>query len=148
MNPREELTTRQEDYLTVMYSLFLRYGVIRSTDTKKELGVSGSSVTEACRKLQEKKLIQYAPYKPIILTEEGMRVARDLSHKKETLRAFFIEVLGVDKETAGEGACKMEHIVSREIIERMIKYSDFLRNKKQKRSEHIREYLDNTFSGK
>ncbi|HHB76201.1 MAG TPA: metal-dependent transcriptional regulator, partial [Desulfobulbus sp.] len=109
-----------------IYLVIRNHGEARSKEIMKRLGVSGPSVTEALQLLAEKKLVNYQPYEAITLTPEGEEVAKDVLHRHETLRDFFIEVLGVDAETADKGACKMEHAASPEIIERMIKYTHFL----------------------
>ena len=43
-------------------------------------------------------------------------------YRKEILRNFFVEVLGVDHRVAEEGASKMEHVISEDIAERLVRY--------------------------
>ena len=57
--------------------------------------------------LQEKKLINYAPYAPVTLTAEGEEIAKNILKKHENLAEFFVEVLDTPRAEALEIACKM-----------------------------------------
>jgi len=46
--------------------------------------------------------------------------------RQEALREFFTKVLVVDAETAEIGACKMEHEIPPEIVERFIQFVDLV----------------------
>lgn len=46
------------------------------------------------------------------------------SHQqRQTLCAFFVEVLGIEQKAAEEGVSKMEAAVSMEVTERMVQYA-------------------------
>jgi len=121
------LSASLEDYLEAIYMSSRKHGEARSKEIMKRLGVTGPSVTEALQLLAVKGLVNYTPYEAITLTEQGTAIARDVLHRHETLRDFFIEVLGIDPQTADEGACRMEHAVSPAIVERMVNYTHYLR---------------------
>ena len=127
MAKQKKLSASLEDYLEAIYLISREQGEARSREIIKHLGVTGPSVTEALQLLSGKGLVNYAPYEAITLTKKGEIIARDVLHRHETLRDFFIEVLGIDFKTADDGACKMEHMVSAGIIERMIKYTCYLK---------------------
>ena len=151
MIQKTKLSASLEDYLEAILLISQRQGEVRSRDIKEQLGVSGPSVTEALRNLDGKGLVNYAPYEPITLTSEGTSVARSVLFRHETLRDFFIEVLGIDAGLADEGACKMEHVASSNIIERMIKYRHYLKQKCTKRGcgriRCFEEYLKENETG-
>lgn len=125
MDTHKKLSASLEDYLEAIYLICRDQGVARSKGIMEHLQVTGPSVTEALQHLCEKDLINYAPYDPITLTSKGETVARNVRYRHETLREFFIEVLGVDAEIADEGACKMEHAASPGIIDRMVAYTRY-----------------------
>lgn len=125
-NPKK-LSASLEDYLEAIYLSSRTTGETRSKEIMERLGVTGPSVTEALQLLADKGLVNYTPYEAITLTAPGTSIARDVLYRHETLRDFFIEVLGVDYQTADEGACRMEHAVSPAIIERMVNYTHYLR---------------------
>ncbi len=127
MKKKTQLSASLEDYLEAIFLIIQEDGEARSKRIKECLQVSGPSVTEALQLLAEKGLVNYAPYESITLTPQGESVARDVLHRHETLRDFFIDVLGVDPKIADEGACKMEHATSANIIDRMVKYTKYLK---------------------
>lgn len=127
MNEKKSLSASLEDYLEAIYLICRERGEARSKDIMEHLGVTGPSVTEALQLLEQKKLVNYAPYESITLTPAGEVLARDVFHRHETLRDFFIEVLGIEPGIADEGACAMEHAASPTIIARMIKYTAYLK---------------------
>lgn len=127
MDDNNRLSESLEDYLEAIYHSRDDKNEARSKMIQSHLGVSGASVTEACQQLREKGLINYAPYEAITLTPIGEKHALEVVFRHETLRDFFIEVLKVDPATADKGACRMEHVVSTTIVERMIKYTKYLR---------------------
>ena len=52
----------------------------------------------------------------ITLTEKGREVAEHIYDRHKVLSSFF-ELLGVDKDTAAEDACKIEHDISDQTFE-------------------------------
>lgn len=150
MNPQNQLSSSLEDYLEAIYIIVLHQGEARSKQIMEQLDVSGPSVTEAFQQLSEKGLIHYTPYEAITLTSTGKDIAQNLLNRHVALRTFFIEVLGIDYKTADEGACKIEHVASSTIIDRIIKYTDYLRKKGQVESgkdSHFSRYLNTQRKG-
>jgi DtxR family transcriptional regulator, Mn-dependent transcriptional regulator len=127
MKKKTKLSASLEDYLEAIYLISQQDGAARSKRIKEHLKVSGPSVTEALQLLAEKGMVNYAPYESITLTSRGKGIARDVLHRHETLRDFFIDVLGIDAKLADKGACKMEHVASANIIDRMVKYTEYLK---------------------
>ncbi len=83
-------------------------------------------MTGALRTLSEKGFINYAPYDVITLTPKGHKHAEDVVRRHEALMDFFTKVLCVDAEEASDAACKMEHALSRTILDRLIRFVEFL----------------------
>ncbi len=146
MVKKNALSSSSEDYLEAIYLICRDKGEARSKDIMRRLDVSGPSVTEALQLLSKKKLVNYHPYEAITLTAKGEKAAKDVFHRHETLRDFFVEVLGIDEKLADEGACRMEHAASREIIDRIIKYTNYLNECKEKgcdKNSCFADYLKN-----
>jgi len=120
------LSASLEDYLEAIYSIVRSKKAARAKDISERLGVNSSSVTGALHSLSEKGLINYTPYDIITLTPKGGKVARDVFNRHRVLQEFFVKVLGVDIEIAGESACKMEHEISRDILDRMALFVEFI----------------------
>ena len=126
MKTRKELTASQEDYLEAIYHISKEKHAARAKDISEFLQVRASSVTGALRTLGSFGLINYAPYDLITLTKEGKKVAEEIVHSHDALKGFLIKVLGVENQEADEAACKMEHSVPKSIIERFVKYSEYV----------------------
>ena len=60
----------------------------------------------------------------IELTPAGMAIGQQTIKKHETLQCFLTEILGMDSSSASDEACKIEHAVSDETIDRL---GDYLR---------------------
>ncbi|MCK4857999.1 MAG: metal-dependent transcriptional regulator [candidate division Zixibacteria bacterium] len=122
----EALSASLEDYLEVILHLITEKRVARARDISRRLGVNMSSVTGALHALADRKMVNYAPYEVVTLTSKGKQIARDVVRRHEALRDFLVQVLLVDKELAESTACKMEHVIGHEILERFIRFMDFL----------------------
>jgi DtxR family transcriptional regulator, Mn-dependent transcriptional regulator len=126
MSPVDELSASMEDYLEAIYHIVMAKQAARAKDIAKRLRVNNSSVTGALRTLSERGYINYAPYDVITLTSKGHKHAEDVVRRHEALMDFFTKVLCVDKAEASEAACKMEHAVSRTILDRLIRFVEFI----------------------
>jgi DtxR family Mn-dependent transcriptional regulator len=122
---KQQLTASLEDYLEAIFHIVEAKRAARAKDIVLRLGVHNSSVTQALRSLSEKGLVNYAPYDLITLTPEGLTAAHDVVRRHRTLKDFLVKVLELDEQTAEDGACKMEHAVSTEIMGRLIKFVEY-----------------------
>jgi len=126
MQKNEKLTASQEDYLEAIYQISVKKMAARAKDISKFLGVKASSVTGALKNLSSLGLVNYAPYDLITLTKEGEKVAQDIVYRHDALQRFLVNVLGVEEKEADEAACKMEHSVPKNIVDRFIQYAEYV----------------------
>ncbi len=120
------LSASQEDYLEAIYHISADKMAARAKDIADHLDVRASSVTGALRVLGKLGLVNYAPYDLVTLTEQGRAAAAEIVRRHRALKNFFVNVLGIDSEEADEAACKMEHSVSKNIVGRLVKYSEYM----------------------
>ena len=123
----QKLSVSLEDYIEEIYTQVLKNGHAKVTAIADAMGVKKASVTGALNILQEKKLINYAPYAPVTLTVEGEKIAKNILKKHENLAEFFVEVLNTPRAEALEIACKMEHIVSEKLFKNMMKLTKYVK---------------------
>jgi len=121
----EELSSNMEDYLETIFLLIKEFTVARSKDISRKLKVSRSSVTGALRALGTRGLVNYEPYGYVTLTQQGTKIATRVLRRHEALRDFFVNVLSVPEAEADRSACRMEHGVSKLIIDRLIEFAEF-----------------------
>jgi DtxR family Mn-dependent transcriptional regulator len=120
------LSSSLEDYLEAIFNLSSESNIARSKDIAKMLGVSRSSVTGALRVLKKKGLANYKPYDYVTLTESGQATAGEIVRKHNILKAFFINILGIETDLAQQAACKAEHALGPDIIARLLCFIDFV----------------------
>lgn len=120
------LSASLENYLEAIHHIVAEKQAARAKDIARRLKVTSPSVTGALRALAEKGLVNYAPYDIITLTEKGKEFAKDVVRRHEAMRDFFVKVLAVDEDEADEAACKMEHVISRAILEKFIEFVEFV----------------------
>ena len=110
-----------ENYLETIFMITNRNGSCRSIDIANELGFSKPSVSIAMKNLRENGYIDVMGDGKILLLEPGRKIAESLYERHTVLTCAFM-ALGVDKETASEDACKIEHIISEETFEAIRKH--------------------------
>ena len=120
------LTASLEDYLEAIFQIIAAKEAVRPKDIARRLKVSNASVTGALRSLADKQLINYAPYDVITLTPAGKTAAVDVVRRHEVLRDFFVKVLAVEDGEADKAACQMEHSIPKVILERFIRFAEFV----------------------
>jgi len=119
-------TASMEDYLEAVAMLRGKGKVVRVSQISRKLKVTMPSVTSALKKLSEQELVEHERYGHIKLTPEGDKVARDVIYRHEALTRFFAQALGINRETAEEDACKIEHVISPLSMERLAKFVEFI----------------------
>ena len=121
-----DLSASLEDYLEAIFNLACESNMARSKDIAKSLGVSKSSVTGALRVLKAKGLVNYKPYDYVTLTEAGQTAAAGVVRKHNVLKSFFINLLGIKKDTAQQAACRAEHVLGPKVIARLLRFIEFV----------------------
>ena len=67
-----------EDYLKAIYRLGEREPTVTAHQLANELSVSGASVTNMVKRLEELNLVDYSRYKGVTLTEPGRKIALEV----------------------------------------------------------------------
>jgi len=120
------LSASLEDYLEAIYNLTAETEEIRSKEIAAKLRVARPSVTGALRALKEKGFVHYQPYRSISLTSRGRTAAKQVVRKHDVLSSFFTDVLGIEAELAQQVACRAEHSLGSEVIDRLLSFIEFV----------------------
>jgi len=112
----------QEDYLEAIYVLSLDEENVRMSDVAKYLSVSKPSVNKAINLLQEKGYLVHQHYGAILLTDEGKALAKKVFERHKVIKRFFVDILKVEETLAEEEACRVEHCIGEETIEKLKDY--------------------------
>ena len=100
-----------ENYLETILTLSLKGNRVRSIDVANELEYSKPSVSIAMKNLRSSGHIIVDGNGYITLTDSGRNIAQSM-YDRHTLISDWLIFLGVDRETAVNDACKMEHAMS------------------------------------
>jgi Mn-dependent DtxR family transcriptional regulator len=110
-----------EMYLETIYVLTRKSTSVRSVDVAESMGYSKPSVSRAIGILKAGEYITVDRAGHITLTEKGIQTAENL-YERHTILTSLLVSLGVEKETATEDACKIEHVISEESFEAIKKH--------------------------
>lgn len=126
---KPHLTMANEDYLECIVRIEAEgpdQGTdgIRSVEIAQRLDVSKASVNKAIASLKSQGMVEQAHYGKVRLTEEGRSIGAAVWRRHRMLRAFLTDELGVEFDRADEEACKMEHALSEDTMDRWIAYME------------------------
>ena len=111
-----------EMYLETILILSQEKNVVRAIDIADHMGFSKPSVSRALNKLREEKYIITDSNGYIAFTETGRKAAERV-YRMHTVLTQVLLGIGVDEETASEDACRIEHVISDETFEAILKHA-------------------------
>ncbi len=126
-----ELHRAGEDFLKAVLILQSKNGSVRSVDIADMLHVSKASVSVSVKLLREGGFLTMDAEKQISLTDIGREVAEGVYEKHHILTRFLCS-LGVEPDIADTDACRMEHVISPQTLERI---KDCINKEKEGQSE-------------
>ena len=116
-----QLQESGEMYLETILILSQRSPAVRAVDVGDYMGFSKPSVSRAMGLLKDGGFIEVGKGGAITLTEDGKAVAEKIYERHTLLTRVLVE-LGVEKESAAEDACRMEHVISDATFEAIKKH--------------------------
>ncbi|PVX52221.1 DtxR family iron (metal) dependent repressor [Balneicella halophila] len=115
----------KENYLKAIYSLEENGEKISLSALSKRIDVSIPTVNNMVKRLQEEGWVIYEKYKPIILTDEGRKVASHIVRKHRLAEMFLVETMGLGWEEVHDIAEDLEHINSETFFNRIDEMLDY-----------------------
>ncbi|MBQ7960786.1 MAG: metal-dependent transcriptional regulator [Clostridia bacterium] len=107
-----------ENYLEAIFMLKKKNGFVRSIDVAHELEFTKASVSVAMKSFREKGYIVIDGAGGISLTPSGLEIAEKV-YERHNVIASALMALGVNKDTAFEDSCKIEHVIIDESFEKL-----------------------------
>ncbi len=135
------LSESLEDYIEAVHKLIEEKKVARVKDIAFLKNVRMASVSDAMRKLGERGLVKYEAREYIELTPEGTELARKVRVRHELLRWFFQELLRVSEANSESDACTVEHALSDEGVDKLVKLYEYFRSHPE-RQQKLWEFID------
>ncbi len=116
---KEKISSSLEDYLEALLSLEDENKHIKMSDVALTVGVSKAGVHKAIQVLKERELVKQEKYKPLTLTDKGRKLAINVRNRHNIIKKFLVEFLEIDGEVAETEACKMEHGISQDTVNKL-----------------------------
>ncbi len=137
-----KISNSLEDYIEAIAEIIEANGHAHAKDIAEKLKVKMPSVTNALQALSSQGLVSYQPHYPVELTPTGKRLGAEIIRRHKVLEKFFRDILKIAPEEAGKTACKIEHLVSGEVVDRFVVFSEAIQNRPD--CEGLRKYLEET----
>ena len=107
----------EEMYLEAILLLHGEHPNVRAVDVRAELGLAKSSVSRGVNLLEKKGYIHIdRETGNLSFTDAGRKKAEDVYERHQTLTKVLMKV-GATPKLAEENACRMEHVVTDEMME-------------------------------
>ncbi|MFD1550899.1 metal-dependent transcriptional regulator [Putridiphycobacter roseus] len=109
----------KENYLKAAYFLHQKNKTISVTDLAKEMKISTPTANNMVKKMAAFGWVDYEKYKPITLTNEGIKLGALIVRKHRLSEMFLSKVMGFGWEEVHDIAEELEHLNSNKFFERM-----------------------------
>ena len=114
----KKLTASQENYLELILGLS-QHGPVRVRDIADAAGVRLPSVTRAITHLAKAGLVRHESYGSVEITPLGLEAARSVVRRDDCLSRLLTEVLLLPEADVAAEVCRMEHVVSHDVLQRL-----------------------------
>jgi len=118
----EHLSTAEENYIKTIYHLQQTEANASTNEVAAKLNTKAASVTDMIKRLNAKQLINYEKYKGVSLSAEGEKIAIAIIRKHRLWEYFLVEKLQFKWDEVHEIAEELEHISSKQLVERLDSY--------------------------
>jgi len=114
-----QVTHAMEDYLKAVYRLREVGNQVTTQRLAEELGVTGPSVTNMVKRLDDLRLLRHSRYRGVELTEAGTKIALEVLRHHRLLELYLSETLGMPWDQVHDEAERLEHHLSDQLEARM-----------------------------
>lgn len=115
----------EENYIKAIHHLQEGNNLVSTNEIAHQMNTKASSVTDMLKKLADKELTEYVPYKGTRLTYNGVNCAKQIIRKHRLWEVFLVEKLDFSWDEVHEVAEQLEHIQSRKLIDQLDKHLGF-----------------------
>lgn len=121
------LSANMQDYLEAILELEAARQVARVRDIAARLKVHVSSVSNALRVLKTRELVEHESYGYVTLTPLGRGLAQQVQQRHVAIVDFLQRILVMPEEQAESEACRLEHSLGQDGLERLKALNEFMR---------------------
>ena len=115
------LTASLEDYLEAIKEVIdgSADAHAHTSEIAKRLKVAKPSVTYALGILRDQGYLNYNTSRPVTLTALGEAEASRVIRRHRVLTVFLRDVLKLEEASAGQTACRIEHVIDERVLKRL-----------------------------
>ena len=113
------LSQAVEDYLKAIFEVQRDHGKVATTVLAERMGVTPASATGMMKKLAALKLVRHHPYRGVMLTRAGEKMALEVLRHHRLLELYLAEALGYTWDQVHDEACRLEHVISEAFEDRI-----------------------------
>ena len=117
-----QVSSNMEDYLETIHLLEQERRNVRVKDIAAEMQITMPSVSSAVKNLENQGLVSHSRYDSVELTKEGMQIAEAVYKRHRVIRHFLSKVLELESDIAEKDACRIEHNISEETLNKLIQF--------------------------
>ena len=118
----DRYSTAVQEYVEIIRDLVADNHVARVKDIARKRGVTQSSVSTALNTLSDLGLVNHEHYGYVTLSEDGVILGEILAQRHSVILKFLRDCLRIDPELADNEACRLEHAVSLETLDALIRF--------------------------
>jgi DtxR family Mn-dependent transcriptional regulator len=122
------ISSNMEDYLETIHLLEQERRIVRVKDIAAELNITMPSVSSAVKNLENLGLVSHSRYDSVGLTEKGTQIAEAVYKRHRVIKYFLSAVLGLDSDIAEKDACRIEHNISEETMNKLMQFLERIEN--------------------
>lgn len=115
------LNRAEEDYIKIIYELTIQSEkeLTKTNEISEYFGYTDQSVNEMIKRLNQKKLLNFIPYKGVSLTNKGKKEAIRMIRTHRIWEVFLTDKLGFSWERVHEDAERLEHATSETVLNKL-----------------------------
>jgi len=105
-----------EDYAKAIYALSRdRAGPVLNGEVAERIGVTPATATSMLKRLDEMGLVHHTPYRGVLLTPAGEKVALEVIRHHRLIETYLSEALGMSEDRVHAEAEVLEHYISEDL---------------------------------
>lgn len=112
-------TQAVEDYLKAIFEIGRGREAVSTSALAERLSVSPASASGMLKKLAGLHLVNHEPYRGVMLTDAGRRIALEVIRHHRLIELYLHEALGVPWDQVHAEAERMEHVISEDLEARI-----------------------------
>jgi DtxR family transcriptional regulator, Mn-dependent transcriptional regulator len=117
-----KISITEQNYLKAIYQLGESSKQVSTNSLAEALLVKASTATDMLKKLEQKKWLNYTPYKGFNLTDKGSKQALLIIRRHRLWEFFLVKKLNINWDEVHDLAEELEHIESPMLINKLAEY--------------------------